>query len=36
MGTLIPDGKESREFHGERYLMETGLTADIAISTVAE
>jgi hypothetical protein len=31
VGTLIADGKESREFHGERYLMETGLTADLAI-----
>ncbi len=31
VGTLVAEGKESREFHGERYLMETGLTADLAI-----
>jgi len=31
VGTLIAEGKEHREFNGETYIMETGLTADIAI-----
>lgn len=31
VGTLIAEGKEHREFDGETYIMETGLTADIAI-----
>jgi len=28
---VIADGKEEREFNGERYIMETGLFADLAI-----
>jgi 3-oxoacid CoA-transferase subunit A len=31
VGTKIAEGKETREFNGERYVMETGLTADLAI-----
>lgn len=31
VGTLIAEGKEERAFDGERYIMETGLTADLAI-----
>ena len=31
VGTLIAEGKEVREFDGEKYLMERGLFADIAI-----
>ena len=31
VGTLIAEGKEVREFDGEPYLMETGLTADVAL-----
>jgi 3-oxoacid CoA-transferase subunit A len=31
VGTRIAEGKEEREFNGERYLMETGLTADLSI-----
>ena len=30
-GTLIADGKETREFDGEGYVMETGLKADLSI-----
>lgn len=30
-GTLIAEGKETREFAGEGYVMETGLTADLSI-----
>jgi 3-oxoacid CoA-transferase subunit A len=30
-GTIIADGKETREFNGEHYVMETGLVADISI-----
>jgi 3-oxoacid CoA-transferase subunit A len=30
-GTLIAEGKEVREFDGEKYIMERGLTADLAI-----
>lgn len=30
-GTQIADGKETRAFHGENYVMETGLVADVAI-----
>ncbi len=30
-GTLIADKKETKEFHGEMYVMETGLTADLSI-----
>ncbi|MDX2096077.1 MAG: CoA transferase subunit A [Alphaproteobacteria bacterium] len=31
VGTIVAYGKEQREFHGETYVMETGLTADLAI-----
>jgi 3-oxoacid CoA-transferase subunit A len=31
VGTMIADGKEVREFDGERYVMERGLVADLAI-----
>jgi 3-oxoacid CoA-transferase subunit A len=31
VGTIIADGKEVREFDGERYVMERGLFADLAI-----
>ncbi|MGZ8362242.1 MAG: CoA transferase subunit A [Caulobacteraceae bacterium] len=31
VGTVIADGKEEREFGGERYIMETGLKADLSI-----
>lgn len=31
VGTKIGDGKETREFDGETYLMERGLTADLAL-----
>ena len=31
VGTLIAEGKEVREFDGERYVMERGLFADLAI-----
>jgi len=31
VGTMIADGKEHREFDGETYIMETGLTADVSI-----
>ena len=31
VGTLIAEGKETREFDGETYLMERGLTGDLAI-----
>jgi 3-oxoacid CoA-transferase subunit A len=30
-GTQIAEGKEEREFNGQRYVMETGLFADLAI-----
>lgn len=30
-GTVIADGKETREFNGEHYVMETGLVADLSI-----
>ena len=30
-GTVIADGKETREFDGEHYVMERGLRADLAI-----
>jgi 3-oxoacid CoA-transferase subunit A len=30
-GTLIAEGKEERIFNGERYIMETGLVADLAL-----
>ena len=31
VGTLVSEGKEIREFDGERYVMERGLRADIAL-----
>ena len=31
VGTVIADGKEIREFDGERYVMEKGLKADLSI-----
>ena len=31
VGTIIADGKEVREFDGEKYVMERGLVADIAL-----
>jgi 3-oxoacid CoA-transferase subunit A len=31
VGTLIAEGKETREFDSERYVMERGLVADLAI-----
>jgi 3-oxoacid CoA-transferase subunit A len=30
-GTQVAEGKETREFNGKHYVMETGLTADVAI-----
>src|SRR5438132_4627889 len=31
VGTLVAEGKETREFDGEHYVMERGLVADLAI-----
>jgi 3-oxoacid CoA-transferase subunit A len=31
VGTLIADGKDVREFDGERYVMERGLVADLSV-----
>jgi 3-oxoacid CoA-transferase subunit A len=31
VGTLVAEGKEVREFDGERYVMERGLTADLSL-----
>lgn len=31
VGTIIADGKEHKDFNGETYILETGLTADVAI-----
>lgn len=31
VGTIVAEGKELREFDGDTYVMETGLTADLAI-----
>lgn len=31
VGTMIAEGKETRDFNGETYVMETGLTADLSI-----
>lgn len=30
-GTVIAEGKDTREFNGQQYLMETSLTADVAL-----
>ncbi|MEZ5937608.1 MAG: CoA transferase subunit A [Hyphomonadaceae bacterium] len=31
VGTLVAEGKETREFNGETYVMETGLRSDVSI-----
>ena len=31
VGTSVAEGKEIRDFHGEAFVMETGLTADVAL-----
>jgi 3-oxoacid CoA-transferase subunit A len=31
VGTLVAEGKETREFNGAKYVMETGLIADLSI-----
>jgi 3-oxoacid CoA-transferase subunit A len=31
VGTLVAEGKEHREFNGETYILETGLTSDLSI-----
>ena len=31
VGTIVADGKEVREFDGHKYVMETGLTADVSL-----
>ncbi len=31
VGTLIAQGKDEREFNGEKYVMETGVLADLAV-----
>jgi 3-oxoacid CoA-transferase subunit A len=31
VGTLVSEGKEVREFNGEKYVLETGLVADVSI-----
>lgn len=31
VGTVVAEGKETREFDGKRYIMERGLTADLAL-----
>ena len=31
VGTLVAEGKEEREFDGQKYILERGLTADLAI-----
>lgn len=31
VGTLIAEGKEQKEFHGETYILETGLVSDLSI-----
>jgi 3-oxoacid CoA-transferase subunit A len=31
VGTMVAEGKEEKIFRGERYVLETGLTADLAI-----
>jgi 3-oxoacid CoA-transferase subunit A len=31
VGTIIADGKEQKQFRGETHILETGLTADLAI-----
>jgi 3-oxoacid CoA-transferase subunit A len=31
VGTLVAEGKEHKEFHGETFILETGLVADLSI-----
>ena len=31
VGTVVAEGKEVRDFHGEAYVMETGLVADVSL-----
>ena len=31
VGTLIAEGKEHKDFNGETYMLETGLTADVSL-----
>ncbi len=31
VGTIVADGKDVREFNGEKYVLETGLVADLSI-----
>src|SRR4249919_3036183 len=31
VGTLVAEGKDTREFNGEKYVLETGLVADVSI-----
>jgi 3-oxoacid CoA-transferase subunit A len=31
VGTVVAEGKEERTFNGERYILETGITVDLAI-----
>ncbi|CAK6518993.1 MAG: Succinyl-CoA:3-ketoacid-coenzyme A transferase-like protein [Rickettsia helvetica] len=31
LGTIVEEGKETKEFNGEKYIMETALQADLAI-----
>jgi 3-oxoacid CoA-transferase subunit A len=31
VGTVVAEGKEERAFNGDRYLLETGITVDLAI-----
>ncbi|MGD9965389.1 MAG: CoA transferase subunit A [Hyphomonadaceae bacterium] len=31
VGTLVAEGKETKEFNGEKYVLETGLVADLSI-----
>ncbi len=31
VGTVVADGKEIRDFHGEAFVMETGLIADVSL-----
>jgi len=30
-GTIVAEGKETREFDGEHYVMERGLCADVSL-----
>ena len=31
IGTIVEEGKETKEFNGKKYIMETALQADLAI-----